>query len=213
MSKILIVEDEQPIVDLIIMCLKASGYETDYALDGEAGADLICERDYDLLLLDIMLPKLDGYELLAYARRENIPVIFLTAKGELQDRVKGLNMGADDYIVKPFEPEELLARIHCVLRRYKSVIRLPDIKIDTRQRSVTLHDQPVHLTLKEYELLLYLAENGGTALSRGQILANVWESDDEDTRTVDLHIQRLRKKLNLEKTIQTLPKIGYRFEV
>ena len=93
------------------MCLKASGYETDYALDGEAGADLICERDYDLLLLDIMLPKLDGYELLAYARRENIPVIFLTAKGELQDRVKGLNMGADDYIVKPFELEILHSRI------------------------------------------------------------------------------------------------------
>lgn len=213
MSKILIVEDEIAIVDLISMCLKANGYEVDYALDGEAGADFISERQYDLLLLDIMLPKLDGYELLDYAKKESIPVIFLTAKGELQDRVKGLNMGADDYIVKPFESEELLARIHCVLRRYQRIIHLPNIQIDTRLRLVTLNDQVVHLTLKEYDLLLYLIENSGTVITRGQILSNVWEKDFENTRTVDLHIQRLRKKLHLESVIKTLPKIGYWLEV
>lgn len=213
MSKILIVEDEQAIVDLISMSLNANGYKTDYALDGEAGADLISEHSYDLLLLDIMLPKLNGYELLEYAKQEEIPVIFITAKGELKDRVTGLNMGADDYIVKPFEIEELIARVRSVLRRYKHTIHLPDIQIDTKRRRVMQNDNEIHLTLKEYELLLYLVENGGTTLTRGQILAGVWEKDFEDTRTVDLHIQRLRKKLNLEKVIKTVPKIGYRFEV
>ena len=213
MAEILIVEDELSINELIRRNLNLTGHHCTQAFDGLSAVELLENGNYDLLVLDIMLPEVNGYELLEYIKPMGIPVIFLTAKGAVRDRIQGLKMGADDYIVEPFEPEELRARIHCVLRRYKSVIRLPDIKIDTRQRSVTLHDQPVHLTLKEYELLLYLAENGGTALSRGQILANVWESDDEDTRTVDLHIQRLRKKLNLEKTIQTLPKIGYRFEV
>lgn len=213
MSKLLIVEDEQAILDLIRMSLCANGYECDSATDGEAGADLICERHYDLLLLDIMLPKLNGYELLEYAQKENIPVIFITAKGELQDRVKGLNMGADDYIVKPFEIDELIARIRSVLRRYKNKIHLPNIEIDTKQRKVMMNEREIHLTLKEYDLLLYLVENGGNTLTRGQLAAAVWEKDFENTRTIDLHIQRLRKKLCLENVIQTVPKIGYRFEV
>ena len=132
MSKILIVEDEMPIVDLISMGLKANGYKIDYALDGEVGADLIEKNHYDLILLDIMLPKFDGYELLEYAKGEQIPVIFITAKGELKDRVKGLNMGADDYIVKPFEMEELIARVNSLLRRFKGTISLPNIKINTK---------------------------------------------------------------------------------
>lgn len=213
MSKILIVEDEQPIVDLISMGLRANGYEIDFALDGEVGADHIMDNTYDLILLDIMLPKYDGYELLEYAKKESIPVIFITAKGELKDKVKGLNMGADDYIVKPFEMEELVARVNSVLRRYKSTISLPNIKINTKIRQVIVGDKEVKLTPKEYDLLIYLVENSNTILTREQILSSVWQMDDTDTRTVDLHIQRLRKKLELDSMIKTIHKIGYLFEV
>ncbi len=213
MSKILIVEDELAIVDLITMVLRSHGYDVDYAYDGEAGADRIMDHHYDLLLLDIMLPKLDGYELLAYAKNVAIPVIFITAKGEVQDRVKGLNMGADDYIVKPFETEELVARVNSVLRRNKSVIRLADIQINTKTRQVLWKNQAVKLTPKEYDLLVYLEENGGVVLTREQILEHVWEKEAQETRTVDLHIQRIRKKLGLENVIKTIHKIGYLFEV
>jgi len=213
MSKILIVEDEMPIVDLISMGLKANGYKIDYALDGEVGADLIEKNHYDLILLDIMLPKFDGYELLEYAKGEQIPVIFITAKGELKDRVKGLNMGADDYIVKPFEMEELIARVHSLLRRFKGTISLPNIKINTKTHEVQKDGIKVSLTPKEYDLLIYLISNAGNILTREQILASVWECVMEDTRTVDLHLARLRKKLGLENVIKTLPKVGYLLEV
>ena len=213
MSKILIVEDEMPIVDLISMGLKANGYKVDYALDGEVGADLIEKNHYDLILLDIMLPKFDGYELLEYAKGEQIPVIFITAKGELKDRVKGLNMGADDYIVKPFEMEELIARVNSLLRRFKGTISLPNIKINTKTHEVQKEGIKVSLTPKEYDLLIYLTSNAGNILTREQILASVWDKEMEDTRTVDLHLARLRKKLGLESVIKTLPKVGYLFEV
>lgn len=213
MSRILVVEDERAIADLISIGLRFNGYEIDIALDGESGADHIAEKNYDLILLDIMLPKIDGYELLEYAKSEAIPVIFITAKGELKDRVKGLNKGADDYIVKPFEMEELIARVNSVLRRYKGVISLPNLKINTSTRQVTVLDKEIRLTPKEYDLLIYLAENSGKALSREQLLFDVWDREMEDTRTVDLHIQRLRKKLKLENVIRTVPKIGYWFEV
>ena len=213
MSKILIVEDEMPIVDLISMGLKANGYKIDYALDGEVGADLIEKNHYDLILLDIMLPKFDGYELLEYAKQEQIPVIFITAKGELKDKVKGLNMGADDYIVKPFEMEELIARVNSLLRRFKGTISLPNIKINTKTHEVQKEGIKVSLTPKEYDLLIYLTSNAGNILTREQILASVWDKEMEDTRTVDLHLARLRKKLGLESVIKTLPKVGYLFEV
>lgn len=213
MSKILIVEDEKSIVDLISMGLKANDYEIDFALDGESGANYIMDHNYDLILLDIMLPEYDGYELLEYARKENVPVIFITAKGELKDIVKGLNMGADDYIVKPFEMEELIARVNSVLRRYKVVINLPNIKINTKTRQVFVQDKEIRLTPKEYELLIYLAENGGVVLTREQLLSHVWDTDACETRTVDLHIGRLRQKLGLETSIKTIQKIGYIFEV
>lgn len=213
MSKILIVEDEMPIVDLISMGLKANGYKVDYALDGEVGADLIEKNYYDLILLDIMLPKFDGYELLEYANGEQIPVIFITAKGELKDKVKGLNMGADDYIVKPFEMEELIARVNSLLRRFKGTISLPNIRINTKTHEVQKEGLKVSLTPKEYDLLIYLTTNAGNILTREQILASVWDKDMEDTRTVDLHLARLRKKLGLEGVIKTLPKVGYLFEV
>ncbi len=213
MSKILIIEDEQPIVDLIKMVLEANGYKVSYALDGLKGADLIMENHYDLILLDIMLPKFDGYELLEYAKRESIPVIFITAKGELKDKVKGLNMGADDYIVKPFETEELVARINSLLRRHKGTISLPEITINTKTHEVKRKGTNVRLTPKEYELLIYLIETTGSIITREQILANVWDKEMESTKTVDLHIGRLRKKLGLNKAIKTLPKVGYIFEV
>lgn len=213
MSRILIVEDEKAIVDLIQMVLNSNGYKVDYALDGLKGADLIMENYYDLILLDIMLPKFDGYELLEYAKQEDIPVIFITAKGELKDRVKGLNMGADDYITKPFETEELIARVNSVLRRYKSTINLPNITINTKIHEVRKKDEVVRLTPKEYDLLIYLIETAGKILTREQILVNVWEKEMGDTRTVDLHLARLRKKLELDGVIKTLPKVGYVFEV
>lgn len=213
LGKILIVEDEQAIVDLILMGLRSNGYKVDYTLDGEAGADFIMENHYDLILLDIMLPKFDGYELLEYAKQEKIPVIFITAKSELKDRVKGLNKGADDYIVKPFEMEELIARVNSVLRRYKGTIKLPNITIDTKTHEVKKGNVVVRLTPKEYDLLIYLIENAGNILTREQILASVWNKEMEDTRTVDLHLGRLRKKLGLDTVIKTLPKVGYLFEV
>lgn len=213
MSKILIVEDEMPIVDLIKMELKLNGYMVDYALDGEKGADLIMENNYDLILLDIMIPKFDGYELLEYAKQENVPVIFITAKSEVKDRVKGLNMGADDYIVKPFLMEEVIARINSVLRRYKSIINLPNITINTKTHEVKKNDVSIKLTPKEYDLLIYLIENAGKVLTRDQIYLSVWNKDTFDTRTVDLHLGRLRKKLGLFNIIKTLPKVGYIFEV
>jgi len=212
-SKILIVEDEMPIVDLIKMELKLNGYMVDYALDGEKGADLIMENNYDLILLDIMIPKFDGYELLEYAKQENVPVIFITAKSEVSDRVKGLNMGADDYIVKPFLMEEVIARINSVLRRYKSIISLPNITINTKIHEVKKNDVSIKLTPKEYDLLIYLIENAGKVLTRDQIYLSVWNKDTFDTRTVDLHLGRLRKKLGLFNIIKTLPKVGYIFEV
>lgn len=213
MSKVLIIEDEKPIVDLISMGLKANGYQVDYALDGEAGADLIMDYYYDLILLDIMLPKYDGYEILEYAKEEKIPVIFITAKGELKDKVKGLLMGAEDYIVKPFEMEEVIARVNCVLRRNKSIINLPDIIVDTNTHEVKKGGVAVKLTPKEYDLLIYLIEHAGKILTREQILSSVWNRDMDDTRTIDLHLGRLRKKLGLSNVIKTLPKVGYLFEV
>ncbi len=213
MSRILIVEDEMPIVDLIMMELKSNGYMVDYALDGEKGADFIMDNNYDLVLLDIMLPKFNGYELLEYAKQEKIPVIFITAKSELKDRVKGLNMGADDYIVKPFEIEELVARVNSVLRRYKGIINVSDITVNTNTHEVKRGEVVVKLTPKEYDLLIYLIENAGRIITREQILLSVWNKDIMDTRTVDLHLARLRKKLGFFKVIKTLPKVGYLFEV
>lgn len=217
MIKILIVEDEKPISDLIKMSLLDEGYHCTCAYDGQMAADFIEKETFDLILLDIMLPKIDGYELMDYIRFYHIPVIFLTAKADVVDRVKGLKAGAEDYITKPFEIIELLARIETVLRRFNKAVKIltfDDIKIDTESRIVTKQDLPVTLTAKEFDLLLYLARNKNKALYRSQIYAQVWGSDQlRDSRTVDLHVQRLRKKLGLEQTLVSVYKIGYRLEV
>ena len=156
MTKILVVEDELPIVDLISIALKNVGYEVDYALDGEEGANLIETGKYDLALLDIMLPKFNGYELLDYAKTIELPVIFITAKGRLKDRTKGLDMGADDYIVKPFEVEELISRVNAVIRRCHKKIELGDIQINLESRIIEKQGNEIKLTPKEFDLFIYL---------------------------------------------------------
>lgn len=215
--KILIVEDEKPIADLIDMSLTARGYQCTCVYDGAAAADLLVEKRFDLILLDVMLPGADGFELLEYIRPLNMPVIFLTARGAVSDRVRGLREGADDYIVKPFEMVELAARVETVLRRYNKGaqrIAILDVCIDTLSRTVTQNGRPVFLTNKEYALLLLFARNPNIALFRETIFEQVWESNYMgDTRTVDLHVQRLRKKLGWDERITAVYKIGYRLEV
>lgn len=214
--KILIVEDEMAIRDLIGVNLTRAGYQCDYAQNGKEGSILIDYHHYDLILLDIMLPFIDGYELMQYIRPQNIPVIFISAKSTVEERVKGLKMGADDYLVKPFSIDELLARVESVLRRYhKSLneIKVLDITIDLNQRLVIQNGKRIYLTHMEYELLLFLVQNKNIALYRDVLYQKVWNDDKEETRTLDLHIQRLRKKLNWQHAIKTVYRIGYMLEV
>ena len=217
MIKILIVEDEEAIANLIRMNLVKAGYQCELAFDGEEAADKIAQKSYDLILLDIMLPKLNGYEVLEYAKSVDIPVIFLTAMGETQQKVKGLRLGAEDYIAKPFEIAELLARVETVLRRYKKTeqrIKLFDIEIDTQSRRVERGGREVDLTIKEYELLLLFLRNKNRALYRETIYESVWGGEYSGAgRTVDLHVHRLKKKLGLEEHITAIYKVGYRLEV
>lgn len=217
MIKILIVEDEEAIANLIRMNLVKAGYQCELAFDGEEAADKIAQKSYDLILLDIMLPKLNGYEVLEYAKSVDIPVIFLTAMGETQQKVKGLRLGAEDYIAKPFEIAELLARVETVLRRYKKTeqrIKLFDIEIDTQSRRVERGGREVDLTIKEYELLLLFLRNKNRALYRETIYESVWGGEYSGAgRTVDLHVQRLKKKLGLEEHITAIYKVGYRLDV
>ncbi len=217
MIRILIVEDEIPISNLIKLSLKNEGYLCDCAFDGETAADKIADVSYDLILLDIMLPVIDGFELMEYIRPLEIPVIFITAKNSVHDKVKGLRMGAEDYIVKPFDVIELLARIDVVLRRChktSEIIEIAGLTIDSRSRKVRRGSIDIALTPKEYDLLLLFAQNPNTALYRETIYERIWEKEyDYSSKTVDLHIQRLRKKVHWEKELQAVNKIGYRLEV
>ena len=217
MSKILIVEDEKPISELIRSNLTNAGHDCTCVYDGKAAADLLENTRFDLVLLDVMLPNVDGFELMDYIRPMDIPVIFLTAKGNVDDRVKGLRLGAEDYIVKPFAIAELLARVDTVIRRYSkadSVIEFGAVEVLTQSHLVMRRGVAVELTPKEYELLLLFLQNKNIALFRDVIFERVWEGEyTGDTRTVDLHVQRLRKKLGLEDTLKTVYKVGYRLEV
>ncbi|MCM1988709.1 response regulator transcription factor [Oceanirhabdus seepicola] len=216
MNKILIVEDDTSISDLIKLNLRMVNYETGQAFNGKEALDLIEKQDFDLILLDVMLPELDGFSVLDQIKHKNIPVIFLTAKASVSDKVKGLKMGAEDYIVKPFESIELLARVEVVLRRYgkkNDVLYFKNLEINLKERIVKNNGEIVDLTLKEFELLNLLVKNKGIALSRDKILEKIWGYDYlGETRTVDMHIQRLRKKLNLSDNIKTIFKVGYRLE-
>lgn len=215
MNRILIVEDEATISRLIEVSLKRAGYDCTVANDGVTAADLIEANDYDLALLDIMLPGLDGYDLLEYLRPMGTPVIFITAKSSVKDRVKGLSLGADDYLIKPFEVEELIARVEAVLRRTGrggQTLSAFGVTMDLAERRVTRAGQDVDLTPREFALLEQLMRNRGAALYRDVLYERVWGGEMADTRTLDLHIQRLRKKLDWHDKIETVYRVGYRLK-
>ncbi|WP_129690223.1 response regulator transcription factor [Gottfriedia acidiceleris] len=218
--KILIVDDEQDICQLVGMYLENSGYSWDEANNGETALSKISQSNYDLLILDIMMPIMDGWTLCKKIREtSNVPVIFLTAKGEEWDKVNGLKMGADDYIVKPFSPGELIARVDAVLRRTKnsdaSVLQIGQIKINEKSRNAFVSDKPLSLTLKEYDLLLFFCKHQDHVFSREQILEKVWGFDYFGTaRTVDTHIKTLRIKLGQDADyISTVWGVGYKFGI
>ena len=214
MSKILIVEDEIAINYLIQRNLKLVGHECTPAYDGEDALMALKQHTFDLILLDIMLPKLDGFQV--YPFTQDTPTIFLTAKDNINDCVKGLTMGAEDYITKPFQMLELLARVEVALRRNKNTKRtfeIADTRIDFDSRQIYYKNEEIECTPKEYALFEAFVNNRNIALSRDKLLDIVWGYDYMgDTRTVDVHIQKLRKKLGLEQYIKTVYKLGYRLE-
>ena len=214
--KILVVEDEVAIRDLICINLELVGYEVSTAEDGLEAKSFLEKNTVDLILLDVMIPGIDGFSLIEQIKKYNIPIIFVTAKESVLDRVKGLRLGAEDYIVKPFETVELLARIEVVLRRYNkssNIIKFKNIEVDTNTRIVKVNNEEVYLTAKEYDLLILFLRNKNMALSREQILDKVWGFEYVgETRTVDIHVNRIREKLDLKDNIKTVFKIGYRLE-
>ncbi|MCI8608172.1 MAG: response regulator transcription factor [Firmicutes bacterium] len=218
MANILIIEDEKSINDLIVMNLRLAGHTCWQAFDGAEAVALAKEQQLDLILLDVMLPCGDGFSLMEQKVFGDKPVIFLTAKNATADKVKGLNLGADDYITKPFEAVELLARVSAVLRRTGSdgqrVFTMGRTAVYLDQRTALVDGAPVELTNREFELLEALIENRNLALSREKLLDLAWGYDYYgDTRTVDVHITKLRKKLKLEDIIKTIYKHGYRLEI
>ena len=217
MIKILIVDDEKSICDLIDMNLSAVGYQCKSIQDGLEAIDLIETENFDLVLLDVMLPGADGYDIMEYIRPLKIPVIFITARHEVKDRVKGLKLGAEDYLVKPFDVVELIARVEVVLRRYnktESILTAGDVVVDVEARTVTKGGRQVVLTNKEYGLLLLFIKNKNIALFRENLYEKVWGDEYmADSRTLDLHVQRLRRKMGWEENLVAVYKIGYRLEI
>lgn len=215
MAKILVADDERPIQNLIIKNLELSGHTCIGAFDGLEVLNLIENNNFDLLILDIMMPKMSGWEIIE--RINNIPTILVSAKKKLDDRIKGLSLGADDYIVKPFAIQELLLRVNAVLKRtYKNENRMQfdNIIIDFTAKKVYLRENEVYLTPKEFDLLETLVTNRNIALSRDKLVSIVWGYDYEGlTRTVDVHIRQIRTKLELHDRIKTIFKTGYRFEL
>ena len=214
MIRILAVDDERPIAELLRLSLTRAGYDVTCAYDGVTAANLIEQETFDLILLDIMLPGIDGFELMDYIRSTGVPVIFLTAKNPDSDRVKGLRMGAEDYMIKPFDILELLARVEGVLRRHgklQMVLRYEDLEINTTSMQVMRNGELIALTRKEYELLLLFARNVGVVLSKNTIYERVWGGEYPDnTRTVELHIQRMKRKLGWDDQIKPVYGMGYR---
>lgn len=215
-QKILIVEDDLAISNLIKLNLNIANYDTMQAYDGDEALTIIQKEPFDLILLDVMLPSVDGFTIMDKIRHLNIPVIFLTAKNSVIDKVHGLKLGAEDYIVKPFEAIELLARIETVLRRYgkaTDLLEFKNIKIYLKERIVRKGGTLVDLTFKEFDLICMLVQNKNIALTRESILEKVWQFDYAgETRTVDMHIGTIRKKLDLNDNIKTVFKVGYRLE-
>lgn len=216
MIRVLIVDDEKAICDLIDLNLSSAGYDCSAVQDGLEAIDKIEKESFDLILLDIMLPGADGYDIMEYIRPLGIPVIFITAKHEVKDRVKGLKLGADDYLVKPFDVVELVARVEAVLRRYNKAdqqLTAGDVVVDVEARRVMKAGRPIELTNKEFGLLVLFMKNKNVALFRETLYEKVWEDEYfGDSRTLDLHVQRLRKKLGWEHNLVAVYKVGYRLE-
>ncbi|AND86188.1 Response regulator (CheY-like receiver domain and HTH-type DNA-binding domain) [Clostridium tyrobutyricum DIVETGP] len=222
-GKILIVDDDENICEVIKMYVESAGYEVNVTHDGKSAQDIFLTYKPDLVLLDIMLPNVDGIDVLKWIRKDfDTPVIMLTAKGETFDKVLGLELGADDYIVKPFEAKEMLARIKAVLRRYssdnenKEVLKFEDLTIDINSYTVVYKGNEIKMPPKEFELLYYLANNKNRVFTREQLLCEVWGYDyPGDSRTVDVHVKRLREKLQggYNWQIETVWGVGYKFEV
>jgi len=222
--KIMVVDDDKHIAELISLYLRKEGFETKEVYNGRVAVETFPVYAPFLVLLDLMLPEMDGYQVCREIRRmSTVPIIMLSAKGETFDKVLGLELGADDYIVKPFEPKELVARVKAVLRRYENkskngarVIVLPNLSIDADKLTVMYHGHPLELPPKEFELLYYLASHPGQPFTRDQLLATCWGYDFAgDTRTVDVHVKRLREKMRKDDSwaIKTVWGTGYKFEV
>ena len=219
-TRILIIEDDPKIVRFLELELRHEGYEAESAYNGRTGLEMIMSGGYDLVLLDVMLPEISGFEVLRRIRQEKeIPVIMLTAKDDVTDKVKGLDLGADDYVTKPFAIEELLARVRGALRKKEiisqnlTVYRIADLELDSANHTVTRASTTRDLTKKEYDLLKFLIENKGIILTREQILQHVWGFDFfGNTNVVDVYIRYLRAKIDDEfdeKLIQTIRGVGY----
>lgn len=222
-AKILVIDDEPSIHNVVTAYLKAEGYEFLSAMDGPGGLKTARKFKPDIIILDVMLPGMDGIELLANLRREsNVYVIMLTARSEETDKIVGLSVGADDYLTKPFSPRELIARIKAALRRIQSTNNPSDttstllfshIRIDPSERRVWVDERLIDLTAVEFDLLIALAQHQGMVLSREQLLEKVWGYDYfGDTRVVDVHIGHVRQKLGDDSFIETIRGVGYRFE-
>ena len=215
MAKILIVEDDVNIAKMLEVTLSIGGYESERCDNGKKAVDLVTSQSYDLVLLDVMLPDMDGFKVIEYIDKEETAVIFLTALQDVMDKVKGLKLGAEDYIVKPFETVELLARIEVVLRRkHKSnnTIHYGDITMNIDEHTVKKGDDYVSLTPKEFDILAFFLQNQDIALTRERLLATVWGYEFMgETRTVDIHVQQIRKKMGYD-IIETLVNVGYRLK-
>lgn len=217
-ARILVIEDEAAINDMICMSLAAAGHETDACFRGDEASEALKKfHGYGCAIVDVMLPGKDGFALLPELVSYGVPVIFLTARGELPDKIRGLTGGAEDYMVKPFEMVELLVRVNKVLERYcpaETVVRIQDVVIDPAKRTVTKGGAEVYLKPMEFDCLMMLVRNKNRAVTRAQLLAALWGVEFEgETRTVDAHVGRIRKKLGFSEVIRTVPRIGYRLEV
>ena len=225
-AEILVVEDEPSISEVVSLYLRRAGYQVQSVRDGQTALDVLADQSPDLVILDLMLPKVDGLTITRWLRdRSDIPIIMLTARREEADRIAGLEMGADDYVVKPFSPQELVSRVRAVLRRTKqvpetaseSILKFNDLSIDPQTRLVFLNSQEIVLTAKEFDMLLHMAKHPRQVFSRNQLLERIWGlSDFIDPSTVTVHVRRLREKIEINPSdprhIITVWGVGYKFE-
>lgn len=216
MIDILIVEDDIHISKMIEATLSIGGYKGHICGNGKEAVNRVLEEKFDLILLDVMLPDMNGFQIIEEIRNREVPVIFLTAMQDVSDKVKGLKLGAEDYIVKPFEAVELLARIEVVLRRThknKNILEYRDIVIDIDKHIVKKSDNIINLTPKEFEILVFFIQHVDIAITRERLLAAVWGYEFVgESRTIDIHVQHVRKKMDLNDKLITVPKLGYRLE-